>query len=89
MNKGGGGGGGSGSGDDGGGGEKSGRKKRKADKDKRSSKDTPDGSGGEMAIDDVPEEDEIEDDLNTDDEILNASITISSNSNVSTTEKLL
>lgn len=47
------------------------------------------GSGVDAAIDDVPEEDEIEDDLNTDDEILNASITISSNSNVSTTEKLL
>lgn len=84
MNKGGGGGSGGGGSDEGGG---SGRKKR-SDKDKRS-KDTPDGSGGEKAIDDLPEEDEIEDDLNTDDEILNASITISSNSNVSTTEKLL
>lgn len=86
MNKGGGGGGSGGGGSDEGGG--SGRKKRSGHKDKRS-KDTPDGSGGDKAIDDLPEEDEIEDDLNTDDEILNASITISSNSNVSTTEKLL
>lgn len=38
----------------------------------------------------MPEDDDNDDDLNTDDEILNASITISSNStNVSTTEKLL
>lgn len=40
----------------------------------------------------MPEEEEVEEndeDLNTDDEILNASITISSVSNVSTTEKLL
>lgn len=89
LNKGGGGSGDGGGGGGGAAGGASGRKKRSADKDKRS-KDTPDSSGGgDMAIDDVPEEDEIEDDLNTDDEILNASITISSNSNVSTTEKLL